>query len=245
MTLLRVLWKALRAASHVAHGFWIIKMQFPKMSDADRQRRVETWSAGLLRIAAVELVVTGEPPVRGPRLLVANHISWLDIVVMHAAGHCRFVSKSDVRQWPFVGTLADGGGTLYVERRSRRDAHRVVGHMAERLKAGEILAIFPEGTTSDGRDLKPFHANLLQAALEAHSPVQPVSLMYVEAANGELSVAPGYIDDDTLVGSIWQTLAAPPLRALVAFGEPQMAAGRGRREWAEDLRRDIAHLRKR
>ena len=245
MKLLRVAWKAVRATSHVAHGFWIIKMQFPKMTETARQRRVETWSAGLLRIAAIELVVTGEPPTSGPRLLVANHISWLDIVVMHAAGHCRFVSKSDVRQWPFVGTLADGGGTLYVERQSRRDAHRVVSRMAERLKAGDILAVFPEGTTSDGRGLKPFHANLLQAALDAAAPVQAVSLMYVEAANGELSVAPSYIDDDTLVGSIWQTLSAPRLRALVAFGEPQLAAGRGRREWTEDLRRDIAHLRTR
>ncbi|MCY7369293.1 MAG: 1-acyl-sn-glycerol-3-phosphate acyltransferase [Polaromonas sp.] len=245
MTLLRVLWKALRAAMHVAHGFWIIKMQFPGMIEADQQRRVENWSAGLLQIASIELVVTGEPPSRGPRLLVANHISWLDIVVMHAARHCRFVSKSDVRAWPFVGTLADGGGTLYVERQSRRDAHRVVGHMAERLKAGDILAVFPEGTTSDGRDLKPFHANLLQAALDAAVPVQAVSLMYVEAASGQLSVAPSYIDDDTLVGSIWQTLSAPPLRAMIVFGEPQTAAGRGRREWAEDLRRDIAHQRKR
>ena len=117
--------------------------------------------------------------------------------------------------------------------------------MAERLKAGDILAVFPEGTTSDGRSLKPFHANLLQAALDAGAPVQAVSLMYVEAANGELSLAPSYVDDDTLVGSIWQTLSAPRLRALVVFGEPQLAAGRGRREWAEDLRCDIAQLRTR
>ena len=245
MKLLRVVWKAVRAATHVGHGFWIIKMQFPKMSEAARQRRVETWSARFLRIAAIELVVIGEPPASGPRLLVANHISWLDIVVMHAAGHCRFISKSDVREWPFVGTLADGGGTLYVERQSRRDAHRVVVHMAERLKAGDILAVFPEGTTSDGRSLKPFHANLLQAALDSAAPVQAVSLMYVEAASGEISVAPSYIDDDTLVGSIWQTLSAPRLRAMVAFGEPQLAAGRSRREWTEDLRHDIAQLRKR
>jgi 1-acyl-sn-glycerol-3-phosphate acyltransferase len=197
----------------------------------------------MLRIVGIELVVKGRPPVAGPVLLVANHISWLDILVMHAARHCRFVSKSDVRSWPFVGTLSDGAGSLYIERESRRDAHRVVTQMAESLRAGDILAVFPEGTTGDGVTLKHFHANLIQAAIEASVPVQPVALKFVDAASGATSFAPSYVDDETLAGSIWRTLTAPPLKAVVVFGEPQPPQGQTRRAWAQTLREDIEGLR--
>ena len=235
--------RLLRATAHAVHGFWIIKTQFPKMDIAARQARVEIWSAHMLHIARIELVVMGQPPQSGPLLLVANHISWLDILVLHAAKHCRFISKSDIQSWPVIGTLANGGGTLYVERTSRRDAHRMVGTMADRLRAGDILAVFPEGTTSDGRGLKPFHANLIQAAIDAAVPVQPTSLSFIDVATGSVSVAPAYVDDDTLARSVWRTLTAPPFKAVVAFGEAQSADGRGRREWASALQREIAKLR--
>src|SRR5207342_3377123 len=104
--------------------------------------------------------VRGNMPTRGPMMLVANHISWLDILVLHASRHCRFVSKSDVAHWPLIGRLATAAGTMYIERESRRDALRIVHHMTEALASGDILAVFPEGTTSDGVTLLPFHANL-------------------------------------------------------------------------------------
>ena len=101
---------------------------------------------------------------------------------MLAARYCRFVSKADVRHWPLIGSLARGAGTLFIERESRRDAMRVVHHMAERLTAGDVLAIIPEGTTSDGVSLLPFHANLLQAAIATNAPVLPVALRFTNAA---------------------------------------------------------------
>ena len=179
----------------------------------------------------------------GPVLLAANHISWLDIVVMHAARHCRFISKADVQYWPIVGTLATGAGTLYIERESRRDAMRVVHRMAERLQAGDVLAVFPEGTTGDGNQLLPFHANLLQAAISAHAPIQPVALTFMDEATGAPSFAPCYIGDDTLIGSLWRTLCTQGLVAAVRFGEPQLAQGRDRRSWAADLRVTIEGMR--
>lgn len=235
--------KLLRAMRHAAAGFWTIKTLFPRIDQGDREARVHGWAGAMLQIAGIELVVNGTPPASGPVLLVANHISWLDIVVLHAARHCRFVSKSDVRNWPFVRTLADGAGTLYLERESRRDAHRVVAQMAERLGAGDILAVFPEGTTGDGITLKPFHANLIQAAIAASVPVQPVALKFIDAASGAMSLAPSYVDDETLVGSIWRTLAARRLTAVVTFGAPQAAQGQSRREWAHSLREEIERLR--
>jgi 1-acyl-sn-glycerol-3-phosphate acyltransferase len=183
-------------------------------------------------------------PVAGPLLLVSNHISWLDIVVLHAAHHCRFVSKSDVRGWPLVGPLATGAGTLYIQRDSRRDALRVVHHMAKALKDGDILAVFPEGTTGDGNGLLPFHANLVQAAITAQAPVQPVALRYVDVATSTNSRAITYIDDETLLGSVWRTLCATQVRADVVFGEPQTADGRDRRTWAGELRNTIEGLRR-
>jgi 1-acyl-sn-glycerol-3-phosphate acyltransferase len=178
-------------------------------------------------------------------LLVANHISWLDIVVMHAARYCRFVSKADVRRWPLIGILATGGGTIYIERNSRRDALRVVHRMAESLKRGEVVAVFPEGTTSDGVDLLPFHGNLIQAAISADVPVQPVALRFVDRVTGRDSPGPLYLGDDTLLASLWRTLAGPPFEAHVRFGEPDVARGRDRRAWAHDLREVIAGLRER
>jgi 1-acyl-sn-glycerol-3-phosphate acyltransferase len=204
---------------------------------------VQVWALKMLAILGIRLELRGVPPAAGPVLLVANHISWLDILVMHAARYCRFVSKADVKRWPLIGTLATGAGTLYIERESRRDALRVVHHVAESLQRGEIVAVFPEGTTSDGLALLPFHANLIQAAISACALVQPVALKFVDTATGATSLTPCYLGDDTLVGSVWRTLAGPPITAVVAYGEPQADQGRDRRTWAADLRSAVDRLR--
>jgi 1-acyl-sn-glycerol-3-phosphate acyltransferase len=242
-------WRLLHALAHALAGWRTITFEFPRLTPQARQERVQSWARRMLAILGIELRVLGTPPSQGPLLLVANHISWLDILVMHAARHCRFVAKADVKRWPLIGTLATGGGTLYIERESRRDAMRVVHHMADALRAGDILAVFPEGTTSDGRALLPFHANLVQAAISAQAPAQPVALSFIDAATGEPSFAASYIGDETLVGSLWRTAASPPLVAVVAFGEPQQAQEEGvpreRRAWAARLRATIAELRAR
>ncbi|MDQ3271460.1 MAG: 1-acyl-sn-glycerol-3-phosphate acyltransferase, partial [Pseudomonadota bacterium] len=118
----------------------------------------------------------------------------------------------------------------------------VVHHMVERLQLGEVLAVFPEGTTGDGTSMKPFHANLLQAAISADAPVQPLALRFVDADTGQTSFAPRYIDDDSIFVSIWETLCVTHLRAEVTVGEPQRADGRDRRAWAADLQTEVARL---
>ena len=245
MKLPRALWRCARLLGHVLHGLWVVTLRFPRMSQEQQYIRVQAWSQQLLACAGISLRVQGTPPVRGPVMLVANHISWLDITVMHAALHCRFVSKADVKHWPVIGTLATACGTLYVERESRRDAMRVVHHMAESLRAGDILAVFPEGTTGDGVSLLPFHANLLQSAISTDSPLQPVALSFADAATGARSDAPRYVGDDSLVGSVWRTLCAPPIDAVLVFGDAQHAQGRDRRAWSADLRAEIERLRTR
>lgn len=235
-------WRLVWALLHVLRGLLIIVLRFPRLSDDARQMHVQVWSRHMLRVLGVTLRVQGNTALAGPLLLVANHISWLDITALHAARFCRFVSKADVRAWPLIGTLAAGAGTVFIQRESRRDAMRVVHHMAEQLQAGHVLAVFPEGTTSDGRTLLPFHGNLLQAAISVDAPVQTVALHFVDA-QGQMSLAPCYIGDDTLLVSVWRTLITPGITVVLNFGELHTAQGRSRQVWAADLRQTITQMR--
>ncbi len=243
MRRIRACWRLLRVFLHILLGLWIAAVRLPRLQPVAQSAQVQVWSLALLGHIGIALEVRGQPPLLGPVLLVANHISWLDIPVMHAARHCRFVSKSDIKDWPLVGTLATAAGTLYIERSSRRDALRMVHLMRDALLAGEVLAVFPEGTTGDGLSMLPFHANLLQAALSADAPAQPVGLRFIDKASGQPSLAPSYVGDVTLLGSIWRTLSAPPMVAVVHYGEPEQAAGRDRRAWSEQLRARVDGLR--
>ena len=236
-------WRLLRVLVHLLVGARRIQWVFPGLLQPERDAQVQAWARELLSLLDIKLVVNGYPPAIGPVLLVSNHISWLDIVVMHAARHCRFVSKASVQHWPIVGILANGAGTLYFERESRRDAMRVVHHMAERLVAGDVLAVFPEGTTGDGSTVLPFHANMLQAAIAAQAPVQPVGLHFCDGATGQHSFAPCYIGEDSLLQSLWRTLKTQDLQAVVSFGTAQMPQGRDRRAWAADLHQAVVNLR--
>lgn len=236
-------WRLLRVGAHVVAGLWMVALRFPRLSPEQQGVRVQAWSMALLGHLGIALQVRGPLPLLGPVLLVANHLSWLDIPVLHAARHCRFVSKSDIQDWPLIGTLATAAGTLYIERRVRRDARRVVQQMTGALRERAVLAVFPEGTTGDGTVLLPFHANLLQAALDAGAPVQPVGLRFVDAASGAASAAPVYAGDTTLLASVWRTACAPPLRAVVHYGAAEPSQGRERRAWSAQLREAVEHLR--
>ena len=237
----RALCKLARVLGWVLHGYWRVRTVFPTLSDAQQARAVEVWARGMLAIIGIEVRVKGHPAA-GPVLMASNHISWLDILVMHAACHCRFVAKSEIRNWPLVGVLTTGGGSLYIERASNRDAMRVVHQMAEALQQGQVLAVFPEGGTGDGITLLPFHANLLQAAIAVDAPIQPIALQFLDAQTQQVSLAPCYHHDDTLLSSLWRTLCAPPLLAQVRYGDTQHAQGRSRRVWAQDLQATVARL---
>ncbi len=233
-----------RALAHLLAGLFILYAVFPRLSARERQARVQAWSAAMLDCLGIQLRLAGAPIADRGTLIAANHSSWLDITAIHAACYCRFVSKGEVRQWPIVGAMAAGAGTLFITRESRRDALRVVHHMADSLRSGDVVAIFPEGTTSDGRHLLPFHANLFQAAISADAPVQPVAITFIDGATGQRSTAPRYTDNDTLLGSVWRTLCTPGIAVVIRFGLPQAAQGRDRRTWAANVRATVAVLQK-
>lgn len=243
MRTLRALWRLGRIAAHLLQGLATVALRFPRLQEDQRQARVQAWSLALLGHAGIRLQVRGTPPLGGPVLLVANHSSWLDIPMLHAARYCRFVSKDDVQDWPLVGTLATAAGTLYLARESRRGMLRTLELMRGALEQGQVLAVFPEGTTGDGRALLPFHANLLQSAIASGAPVQPVALGFADAASGAPSHAPCWPGNESLLRAVWRTLAAPPLVAQVHFGVPEPSAGRERRAWARSLQASVQRLR--
>ncbi len=235
-------WRLARVLACVLRGWWIIRRQFPHLSPLQQGEQVHAWSQRMLRAMGIALQVHGAPAGSGAQLVVSNHLSWLDIVALHAARYMRFVSKAEVKHWPIVGTLATGAGTLYIERESRRDAMRVVHRMADALAAGDVLAVFPEGTTSDGVLVLPFHGNLLQAAVATGVPLQPLGLRFVHAASGHASTAPLYIGDDSLLTSLWRTLCASDLQVQVRWGEPIATTDTDRRALATLARGQVAEL---
>ena len=242
MRWLRGIWRLAHIAALLGRGNWRIRRQFGQMSPAQRAQAVEQWSRDMLKALGVALHSQGDVPTHGPVLVVCNHVTWLDILVLHACSHARFVAKSEVHHWPLIGPMAAAAGTLFIERASRRDAMRVVHQMVEVLQAGEVLAVFPEGTTSDGLQLLPFHANLIQAAISANAPVLPTALRYVDARSGQTSQAVSFVGDESLVDSLWRTACASGLQVHVAWGQPELDAGRDRRTWAKDLQQQVHAL---
>jgi 1-acyl-sn-glycerol-3-phosphate acyltransferase len=238
MRVVRAVWRLLRMALHLLHGMAVMALRFPTADAAGRQQHIRWWSAKLVRLAGLELRASGTPR-PGATLLLANHISWLDIAAIHAvAPQARFVSKADVLAWPLLGWLIRGAGTLFIERERKRDALRVLHQVAEALKSGDTVAVFPEGTTGDGPTLLPFHANLLQAAISSGTPVQGVALRYSDPAH-RFSPAAQFLGDTTLLQSVWRMLSAQGLRVHVELLQPQGARHADRRALAEHLRSQI------
>ena len=230
--------RIVRSVVHGLHGVAIVVFTFPSLAEPQRQARIRSWSATMLRSIGVTLHVDGTPAA-GAKLLVVNHVSWLDILAVHAVvPEARFVSKADVKAWPLLARLIDSAGTLYLERERKRDALRVVHTMAAALQAGATVAIFPEGTTSTGHGLLPFHANLVQAAISTATPVQAAALRYSDATHA-VSEAVEFVGATTLLASLWHTACGEQVVARLVFLPPRPSAGRERRELAEQLRADV------
>ena len=196
---------------------------FPLVSDTRKRRLVKRWSARLLRILKVQARIDGElATAAGNVLVVANHISWLDIFVLNAHHPVRFVAKAELARWPVVSRMIRGAGTVFIERGRRRDTHRVNQKMARVLADGDVVAIFPEGTTTHGGDVLPFKSSLLQPIVDAAGHVQPVAIRY-RAANGEHSIVPAYVGDLSFLRSFWRVTGA---RSLVVdlHASPALAA---------------------
>lgn len=183
------------------------------------------WSYGLCRLFAVRPVVHGCLPV-APHLVVANHLSWLDIQLMHSVGAMSFVAKAEIARWPLMGFLAKAGGTVFHQRGSHDSASGVLRLMRERLADGRHVAIFPEGGIRPGPGIKRFHPRLFRAAVDSGCPVQPVMLRYLDrgALDHDITFRPG----ENLVMNMLRLLARPPVVGELRMLAPIDARGQGR-----------------
>jgi 1-acyl-sn-glycerol-3-phosphate acyltransferase len=232
--------RLLRFAIHLARALAIAALVYPFIGRPARRRHHKRWSAQLLRIFAIRLYVTGAAPAGGAVLIVANHVSWLDIVAINAVRPTRFVAKSEIRHWPLVGWLSVRAETLFIQRARRHHTHEINQVMAAAMQAGDAFAVFPEGFTTHGDVLLPFHASLLQPALACDAAIHPVAIRY-SRADGSLCVEADYEGDKSLVESLLQLITQPRVDLHVQFLPPLACAGRHRRELADEAARRIAN----
>jgi len=229
-----------RVSLHVFQGIATTAFVFPMIGLPRRQALIRSWSEHLLRIMRVEARVQGLPPagLPGNVLIVANHISWLDIFVLNTIQPARFIAKAELKRWPLVGLMIAGCGTLFIERERRRDAHRVNDHAREVLAAGDAIAIFPEGTTTDGTTLLPFHGSLLQPVIDAQGHVQPIAIRYLHR-DGTYNDAPAYVGATTFMGSFWHVLGERAMVVEMTVTPPLEARARHRRELSREAEQAI------
>ena len=218
----RLLWRSLRLLPHLLLGLAMSALVGVDFGNRlDRPRLARWWHRHLLRIIGLHIEVRGQP-LRGPHISVANHVSWLDIPLLGSLAPTRFIGKADIRHWPVAGWLATASGTYYL-RRGKGGARPLLDRLVPALQNGGTVTLFPEGTTTDGTQLLPFHARLFGAAIEARCPVQPVALHYAPDRDGQ-RVAP-FIGDDDLLRHLLRVLRAPGLRVTVSYGEALAACG--------------------
>jgi 1-acyl-sn-glycerol-3-phosphate acyltransferase len=194
-----------RIIMHLFNGLATTMFVFPWAGPKTRHALIRRWSRQFLRMLRVQLRVRWhhDGNLSGKVLIVSNHVSWLDIMVLNALHPARFVAKAELKRWPLAGRLFVDVGTLFIDRGRRSDTHSVNRSTVEALSRGDLVAVFPEGTTSDGRDLLKFHSSLLQPIVDAGGTVQPVAIRYRTPA-GEHSDVPAYYGGMTFFRSFWQ-----------------------------------------
>lgn len=209
-----IAFRILRLILHLLAGLSTCALIFPFIDASGREQRIKAWSAKLLKLCGVQVTIrktTGEAPPK-TELIVANHVSWLDIFVVNSLQPCRFVAKSDIRDWPLIGWLCDKAGTIFIARGRQRDVRRIYEGLVASIHAGERIAFFPEGTTSVQGEILPFHANLFEAAIEAKAPIQPYALRYTDAS-GNLHPATEFVGDMTFAQSVIAILKSNGIKA--------------------------------
>ncbi|MDN0076623.1 lysophospholipid acyltransferase family protein [Crenobacter sp. SG2303] len=236
--------RSARLLSHLFLGLYVLAFRYPRLSHAARAAINQRWSAQLIRILGMKVRVLGKAPglLAHNTLLVANHVSWLDIFALNSVTVSHFVAKRELRRWPVIGWMIKNAGTVFIDRTSRRDASRVNEQLAHSLSQGSCMAVFPEGTTTDGTDLLPFKASLFESARMAGSHVQPVALRYLDE-HGRLTTLPAYIDKISLVRSLGRILSMPSGTVELVFGQTLQAHAEeecSRFQLAEAARAEVA-----
>ncbi|MCR4298559.1 MAG: 1-acyl-sn-glycerol-3-phosphate acyltransferase [Gallionella sp.] len=238
--ILTSLFRGGRLALHLFYAA-LLAIFYPYLNQTKRRRILKTWSRQLLDILNIGIRTEGQWTVRGEGgyLVVANHVSWLDIFVLNAIYPSRFIAKAEVRNWPFIGWLCKRGNTIFIERAMRRNAASINQRVSFLLKQGVCIGLFPEGTTTDGKQVGHFHSALIQPAIDAGAMLCPIALRYQDK-NGKQDNAAAFTGDMTLFRSIWRILRSPRFDALLAFTPALATAGENRRVLARAAQQAVS-----
>ncbi len=218
----RRMWRWCTVLVHLLWGVAQVAVCFPFLDATGTQRLMRRWSRRLLHLCGVQLRVSGKAPAFADGtggLLVANHVSWLDIFALLACVDVRFVAKSDIRAWPVLGWVVARSGNLFIDRRNRQHTAQVTGQVNRALAEGKTVAVFPEGTSTDGQMVRPFKSSLFQAAIDSRRPVWPV-LIHFPHVDGGCHTALAYYGEMNLWQSLRQVLASRDSRVDVHFLSP-------------------------
>ncbi len=233
------MFRGCRLALHFLYGM-LLAVFYPRLNQARQRRILKTWSRQLLNILNIGIQTEGQQPTRGEDgyLVVANHVSWLDIFVLNAIRPSCFIAKSEIRSWPLIGWLCKRSGAIFIEGAMRRDAALITQHVSHLLKQGACVVLFPEGTTTDGKQVGHFHPALIQPAIDAGTRLCPIALHYLGDHGEPISAA--FNSDTTLAQSIWRILRCRHHNALAAFSPALITANENRRVLARAAQEAIA-----
>lgn len=231
--------KLLRFMAEFIRGGLVLWLHFPQLHRDDKLEQIQRWARRVLLILDIEVQCDGSSSTTCAGLVVANHLSWLDILVIQSLMPGVFVAKAEVQRWPLVGSMAQACETIFVERSSPRSTRAMVEGTMKAFEQGYSVVAFPEGTSSDGSDLAVFHSNIFESAIKAQTHVQPVTLRYVHGATGLPTDAALFIGNMTLVSSLRQVMARTTIRTHVHIGERLYSQGQTRKSLAHQAHQSI------
>ncbi|MBI1175436.1 MAG: 1-acyl-sn-glycerol-3-phosphate acyltransferase [Sideroxydans sp.] len=233
------LFRATRLTCHLVYGT-LLSIAYPLLKLPTRQRILKQWSRELLEILHVHLDIEGSlpaPPEPGA-MLIANHISWLDVFVLNATLPSCFIAKSEVRGWPLIGMLCQRTRTIFIERDIRRDTLRINRQISTMLEEGEYITLFPEGTSTDGTQLRHFHSSLFQSAIDNEVAIRPIAIRYHDGTGRHCHDA-AFIGDMSFIQSLQNVLLSHSLHATLTFLPALSCAGKNRRILAAEAQTAI------
>lgn len=194
------------------------------------------WMRHLTRILGVRIYQHGLPPAQHA-LYVGNHVSFLDILVVLSVTQLNFLSKNSVRYWPIIGYITSSAGTLFIKRKDRRRLASVINLISRALLAGRSVMVFPEGTTTLGKEPGKFHSGLFQSAINSQTPVQAIAIRYLK--DGVLDRDAAYIENDNLLITLYRIIKRPVTEVHLSFCKPFLPANLNRTEMATKARQQI------
>ena len=228
---------------HAISAALTLRLVFPRSDAARRRELVRSWSAQLVRIMGLTVQVAGAPPgaAQSNAMIAANHVSWLDIFVISGVRSTRFIAKSEIRDWPIAGWIAERAGTIYIRRERRRDTARINELVHAALQRGDIVGLFPEGTTTEGDALLAFHSSLFEPAVANAAHVYPCAIRY-ENADGSLCRQMAFVGELSFMQSLGLAIRQRGVVARVSFAPPIDTEGRDRRSVTAAAQEAVASL---